>query len=81
MVQNEKNIWITKNLESNEDLTDKLKFNVGGEIIETPQKLIMKFPNSNLSKIVAENYMIDSSIYLNRDPKCFKNMLEYLKNN
>lgn len=65
--------------------TQTVTFNVGGEKFQVARSLLLDFyPNSMLAKAISERWQTeqdpDEEIFLDRCPKLFRQVLEYLRN-
>lgn len=64
-------------------MTDRIKFNVGGQLFETTRSTILKYPDSVLATHISPPWKPDADgiYFLDRDPNVFGALLGYYRSN
>jgi hypothetical protein len=64
-------------------MSDRVRFNVGGRIVETARSTILKYPESVLAKHIGPlgKPDRDGTYFIDRDPEAFRAILNFYRTN
>ena len=72
---------MSETVKKENDMTETVKFNVGGTIYEVSRSLLERYPDTMLAKSASERCQEDSrsEIFIERDGDLFRHVLSYLR--
>ena len=72
---------MSETVKKENDMTETVKFNVGGSIYEVSRSLLERYPDTMLAKSASKRWqeVSMSEIFIERDGDLFRHVLSYLR--